>query len=120
MVLPVLPPPPLNDRPGCINWIGMAYNVLADVLRGIRIEGTFVSSEAEELLENLREWLYFSWMTERQQRKDRRRRGICCSRATFCWQKYDKVRKRIHFNVHRGTVELAPPSSLPQGPFTTM
>ena len=76
----------------------MAYNVLADVLRGIRIDGTFVSSDAQELLENLREWLYFSWMTERQQRKDSRRKGICCSRATFCWQKYDKVRKRIHFN----------------------
>jgi hypothetical protein len=120
MVLPVLPPPPLNDRPGCINWIGMAYRVLADVMRGIRMDGFFVSSEAEELLENLREWLYFSWMTERQQRKDRRRRGICCSRAHFCWQKYDKVRKRIHYNANRGTVELATPSSISQGPFTTI
>ena len=98
----------------------MAYNVLADVLRGIRMDKTFVSSDAEELLENLREWLYFSWMTERQQRKDRRRRGICCSRAHFCWQKYDKVRKRIHYNANRDSIQLAAPSSISQGPFTTI
>nr|BAW98137.1 14,2kDa protein [Human adenovirus D8] len=120
MVLPILPPPPLNDRQGSINWMGMAYRVLADVMRGIRMDGLFVSSDTKELLHNLWEWMYFSWMTERQQRKDGRRRGICCSRATFCWQKYNEVRKRVYYNEHQGTINLAPPSSISQGPFTAI
>ncbi|AGV32787.1 E4 control protein orf4 [Human mastadenovirus B] len=127
MVLPCLPPPPLVEtQANCIAWLGIAHSTVNDFIRAIRYDGVFITTEAEELLTNLREWLYFNYHTERARRRDRRRREVCCAKARFCHAKYENVRKQLHYNEVACTIDVMSQTSSVhhgpsfEGPFTTL
>ncbi|UNI81704.1 E4 ORF4 [Human mastadenovirus B] len=120
MVLPCLPPPPLVEtQANCIAWLGIALSTVNDFIRAVRYDGVFMTTEAEDLLTNLREWLYYNYHTERARRRDRRRRDVCCAKTRFCFAKYENVRKKLHYNEVAGTLDIVRQTpSLHQGPST--